>query len=143
MPHFHVADELGIAAFADDVRDGWDVDENFPKEGGVFAVVPQDLGGDGAQDGGERQADFRFFFRRERMHDAPDGLQSAAVVEGGEDEMARLGSGERGGHRLAVAELSDHEDVGIFAHGGADAFGKIADVASDFPLPDERFLGNV
>ena len=45
-------------------------------------------------------------------------------MQGGEDEVARLGGGQRGRDRLEVAHLADEDHVGVLAQRGAQRLGE-------------------
>ena len=61
----------------------------------------------------------------------------AARVQRGEDQVARLGGGQRGRDRLEVAHLAEEDHVGVLAEGGAERLGEAARVGADLALVDE------
>ena len=64
----------------------------------------------------ELRAHLRLLPRRAGVDDAVDRLRGAVRVQRREDEVARLGRRDRGLHRLPVAHLADHDDVGVLPH---------------------------
>ena len=59
-------------------------------------------------------------------------------MDGGEDEVARLGSIEREAHGFRIAHFAHHQDIRIFAHGIEQRLLKTGSVAADFALANER-----
>ena len=74
------------------------------------------------------------------VDDAVDRLGRALGVQRREDEVARLGRGERGRDRLEVAHLADEDHVGVLAQRGAKAFGEGRRVRADLALVDDAAL---
>ena len=58
-----------------------------------------------------------------------------------EHEVAGLGGRERGGDRLAIAELAEEDDIGRFAQRGAQARRERRDVRAELALVDEQRCG--
>ena len=61
-------------------------------------------------------------------------------MERAEDEVARLGSGERGRDRLEVAHLADEDHVRVLAERGAESGGEAGRVGADLALVDDAAL---
>ena len=75
---------------------------------------------------------------REEVDDAVDRLGRVQGVDGGEDEVAGLGGGERGADRLLVAHLADQDHVGVLAQDAAHRAAEALGVGADFALVDDR-----
>ena len=75
---------------------------------------------------------------REEVDDPVDRLGRVEGVDGGEDEVAGLGRGERGAHRLLVAHLADQDHVGVLAQDAAHRPAEALGVGADFALVDDR-----
>jgi hypothetical protein len=73
-------------------------------------------------------------FRRQRVDDAVDGLGGARGVQGAEHQVAGFRGRHGHGDRLGIAQLADQDHVGIFAHGGAHAFGEGGKVSAELAL---------
>ena len=74
------------------------------------------------------------------VDDAVDRLRRALGVKRREDEVTRLGGGERGRDRLEVAHLADEDHVGVLAQRGAKAFREGRRVLADLALVDDAAL---
>jgi hypothetical protein len=61
-------------------------------------------------------------------------------VEGREDEVARLGGGQRGLDRLVVAHFADEDDVGVLAQGAPEGQRKALRVDVDLALVHDGLL---
>ena len=61
-------------------------------------------------------------------------------VHGGDDEVPRLARREGHANRLGVAQLADHDDVGVFAERGLERRAERAGVGAHFALAEQRFL---
>src|SRR5437899_2758576 len=55
-------------------------------------------------------------------------------MDGGQDQMSRLGGIERQSHGFGVAHFSDHEHIRVFAQGIEKCLLKTWGVPADFPL---------
>ena len=64
------------------------------------------LGDNGEQSQRQLLADLRLVGGRKRVQDAGDGLDGVVGVEGGKDQVAGFGGGERGGDGFGVAHFS-------------------------------------
>ena len=89
---------------------------------------------------GELRADLLLLIGREDVDDAVDRLRRALRVQRPEDEMARLGSGQRGLDGLEVAQLADEDHVGVLAERGTSASPKLVRVRSDLALVHDAAL---
>ncbi len=76
----------------------------------------------------------------EHIDDTIDGLGCVLRVEGGEDEVSGLCSGERDRDRLQVSQLPDQDDVGVLPQHMLEAVGEAVRVRTDLPLVDERLV---
>ena len=103
----------------------------------AVAARQQVLRDDGAQDGRELPADLALLGLGERVDHAIDRADGVRRVQRREHEVAGLGGGERGGDRLAVAQLAEQDHVGRLAQRGAQAGGEGRDVRADLALVDE------
>ena len=61
-------------------------------------------------------------------------------MQGAEDQMAGLRSGQRGGDRLEVAHLADEDHVGVLAKRGPQRFAEARGVRADLALVDDAAL---
>jgi hypothetical protein len=52
---------------------------------------------------------------REDVDDPVHRLRGGLGVQGRENQVAGLGGGQRGGHRLEVAHLADEDHIGVLA----------------------------
>ena len=89
---------------------------------------------------GDLNADLLLLLRREDVDDAVDRRRRALRVQGAEDEVAGLGSGQRGGDRLEVAHLADEDHVGVLAERGAQRLGEARGIRPDLALVDDAAL---
>ena len=88
------------------------------------------------QDEGELDADLLDLMGREDVDDAVDGLGAIGGVQGGEDQVAGLGDGQRGADGLQVAHLADQDHVRGPGAGRAAAPAR----RSRCPAPTSRWL---
>jgi hypothetical protein len=72
--------------------------------------------------------------------DARDGLCRVERVQGGHDEVARLGGEDGRLDGLQVAHFADQDDVGILAERALQAGGEAHAVGTDLALRDHRLL---
>ncbi len=77
---------------------------------------------------------------REDVDDAGDRAGRALRVQRAEDEVAGLGSGQRGRDRLEVAHLAEEDHVGVLAEGGAEGAPEALRVGADLALVDDAPL---
>ena len=96
----------------------------------------QPLGDDRSQGGRELDPDLLLAEGREHVDDSVDRLRGVVGVQGREDEVTGLGQGERELDGLEVAHLTDEEDVGVLAEGGAQCPLEGRAVEADLPLVD-------
>ena len=84
-------------ALADEVADGGRRDEHLGRDDAAAAVsgLGQLLADDALERAGELDADLLLLVRREDVDDAVDRLAGVLGVQGGEDEVAGLGRGQR------------------------------------------------
>ena len=61
-------------------------------------------------------------------------------VQGGEDEVAGLGRGQRDRDGLEVAQLADQDDVGVLPQHVLERVGEAVRVRADLALVDQRLL---
>ena len=101
------------------------------------------LGDDPLQGDRELGADLALLLGREDVDDPVDRLRGRLGVQGGEDEVAGLGRGQRGRDRLQVAHLADQDHVGVLAQGGLQPQGEVDRVGADLALVDDRALVRV
>src|SRR3954447_9374866 len=73
------------------------------------------LADDALERAGELNPDLLLLVRWEDVDDTVDRLCRVLRVQGGEDEVTGLSSGERHGDRLEVTHLTDEDDVGVLA----------------------------
>ena len=89
---------------------------------------------------GELDSNLLLLPRRESVDHAVDRARSALGVESGEDEVAGLGRGQRGGDRLEVAHLAEEDHVRVLAERGAERLGEAGCVDADLALVDDAAL---
>src|SRR5215207_147831 len=134
-------DLVGLA-LADQVAHGRRRDEHLA---GAHPALPvggrQQLLGDDALEGDRQlRADLVLLRRRERVDDAVDGLRGVLGVQRREDQVAGLGRGERGLHRLQVAHLADEDHVGVLAERGLQRLAERLRVGAQLALVDDAAL---
>ena len=98
---------------------------------------------DGLQSGRELGPHLLLLVRRERVDDTVDRLRRARRVQRAEDEVARLGRGDRGSDRLEVAHFADEDHVRVLSQRAADRLREARHVVPDLALGDERLRGRV
>ena len=126
-------------ALADQVADGvvGDQDLESPRRAPPVGGRKQRLGDDAFEAGRELRPHLALLLRREDVDDPVDRPGRAARVQRREDEVARLGRGQRGRDRLEVAHLAEEDHVGVLAEAGAKGLGEAARVGADLALVDE------
>ncbi len=92
---------------------------------------------------GQRQSDLLLLVRREEVDDAVDRLLRVGGVQRRHDEVAGLGGGQRGFHRLLVAHLAHEDDVGVLPHRRAQRGGEVFGVDAHLALVDHAQLVEV
>ena len=107
-------------ALTDEVPDGVVREQDLERRDSAHAVGgrKQCLGHDALQRAGDLNADLLLLLGREDVDDAVDRRRRALRVQRAEDEVAGLGSGQRGRDRLEVAHLADEDHVGVLAQRG-------------------------
>ena len=88
----------------------------------------------------ELDPDLGLLLGGEDVDHAADRLGGVVGVQGGEDQVAGLGHGEREPDRLEVAHLADEQDVGVLAQHAAQGVGEVRGVGADLALVDRRQL---
>jgi hypothetical protein len=73
----------------------------------------------------DHDAHLLLLLRCKDVDDAVDRRRRALRVQGAEDEVPGLRSGERGGDRLEVAHLADEDHVGVLAERAFNASAKL------------------
>ena len=76
----------------------------------------------------------------EDVDDPVDGLGGVLRVQGGEDQVAGLGGGQRHGDRLEVTHLADQDDVRVLAQHVLERVGERVRVLADLALVDQALL---
>ena len=107
------------------------------------ALLDEALTDDAAQRRRQRHTHLALFVRREEVDDAVDRVGRADRVQRREHEVAGLGRGERGLHRLDVAHLTDEDDVGVLAQHPLQRGVEVGGVGADLALVDDRALVGV
>ena len=79
----------------------------------------------------------------QRVDDAVDGLHRAGRVQRAEHQVTGFGRRHRPADRVGIAQLADQDDVGIFAHRRAHAFGERGQVRVELALDDLALLALV
>ena len=123
----------------DQVADGVVGHEDLQRRGAAAPVGSRDevLRDDSLERRGELHAHLLLLLGGERVDDAVDRLRRALGVKRGEDEVARLGGGQRGPDRLEVAHLADEDHVRVLAERRAEALGERRRVLADLALVDD------
>ncbi len=98
------------------------------------------LAEDGLEVSGQLSAYFVASFSWEKVSESGDGTLCVAGVYCGEDHMSGFGGGE--GHLCGflIADLADHDDVGVLAEAILEPGGEAGHVDADFTLGDERVV---
>ncbi len=107
------------------------------------APVPgrqQLLRADAHQGRRELHADLLLLVGREHVDDAVDGLRRVLGVQRGEHQVAGLGGGQRGRHRLGVAHLAHEDDVGVLAQHRLEGAVERLRVGAHLALVDHALL---
>jgi len=134
--------DLADVAFFDQVRDIARVDHDF--DGGLARAAcgrfDQALRDDGFHGGRQVLQQRRAVFDRIETDDAVQRVVAVIRVQRGQDQVARLGVGQRRRHGFLVADFADQDAVRRLAHGVAQGDRKTGGVAADFALVDDRFL---
>ena len=97
----------------------------------------QALADHAAQRAGEDRANLLLLRGREELDHAADRLGRVDRVQGGEDEVARLGRLERGVRGLGVAELADQDHVRVLTEDAAQRLLEARGVEADLALVDD------
>ena len=123
----------------DQVPDGVVGHEDLQRRGAAAPVGGRDevLRDDSLERRGELHAHLLLLPGGEGVDDAVDRLRRALGVQRREDEVARLGGGQRGRDRLEVAHLADEDHVRVLAERGAQALGERRRVLADLALVDD------
>ena len=98
------------------------------------------LGHDALERDRQLDADLALLRGREHVDDAVDRLRGVLRMQGGEDQVAGLRRGQRGGDRLQVAHLADQDHVGVLAQGGLQGRGEAGGVGAQLALVDQALL---
>src|SRR3954451_11821627 len=134
--------DLVALALADQVAHGRRGDEHLAGADTALAVDgrQQLLGDDALQGDRQLRADLVLLLRRERVDDAVDGLRRVLGVKRREDQVAGLGRGQRGLHRLQVAHLADEDHVRVLAEGRLERLAEALRVGAQLALVDDAAL---
>jgi hypothetical protein len=84
--------------------------------------------------------DLTLLIGREGIEDAIHGLDGVVGMQRREHEVSGLGGGDHRAHRLGIAHLAHHDDVGILPQRVAQRFGEARGVGADFALRDRRHV---
>ena len=104
------------------------------------AVRARRLADDALQGAGQLDAHLLLLVRREHVDDAVDRLRGVLRVQGGEDEVAGLGGGQRDRDGLEVTHLADQDDVGVLAQHVLEGVGEGVGVLPHLALVDHAGL---
>ncbi len=132
-------DLVGLA-LADQVADRRGRDQHLAGDDAAHPVGgrQQLLGDDPLQGDRELRPHLALLGRREDVDDPVHRLRGGLGVQGGEDEVAGLGGGQRRGDRLQVAHLADQDHVGVLAQRRPQAEREVRRVGADLALVDDR-----
>ncbi len=100
----------------------------------------QRLGDDALERVRELHAHLLLLGRREDVDDAVDRRRGALRVQRREDQVARLGGGQRGADGLEVAHLAEEDHVRVLAQRRAQRLGEGRSVLADLALGDDAAL---
>ena len=103
-------------------------------------VRQQLLRDDGFQHRRQLHANLLLLVRREDIDDPVDGLRGVGGMQRGEDQVAGLGNGQRGGDGFQVTHLAHHDDVGVLAQHSAQRVRKGLSVEPELALVDHALL---
>src|SRR5664279_2852023 len=134
--------DLVRLTLADQVPDRGGGDEHFGGDGATTTVggLAQCLADDALQRAGELHPDLLLLVGREHVDDAVDRLGGVLGVQGGEDEVAGLGGGERYRDGLQVPHLTDEDDVGVLPQHVLEGVPEGVRVLADLALVDHAGL---
>jgi hypothetical protein len=128
-----------VLALADEVRDAGrgdhDLHGRHPARTG--GVGQQALGDHPLEGRGQLLADLGLLPGRKGAHQAVDGRDAVAGVEGGEDKVSGLGGHDGRAHGLQVAHFAHQQDVRVGAQGVAQGVGEGRHVGVQFALVDD------
>ena len=134
-------DLVGLA-LADQVADGGGAHEHLdrgdasePVRGGDELLRHHALEG-----GRELDPHLLLLVGREHVDDAVDRLGRILRVQRGEDEVTRLGRGDRGSDRLEVAHLTDEDHVGVLPQHVLERLREPVGVGAHLALVDDAAL---
>jgi hypothetical protein len=99
-----------------------------------LGVHDQLLGDHALERGRQHDPDLLLLVGGEHVDDPVDGLGGVLGVQGGEDQVAGLGGGQRRGDGLEVPQLTDQDHVGVLAQHPAQGLGERVGVLTDLPL---------
>ena len=127
---------------ADVVLDGRVPDHDLEGGDPSLAVCSgqKDLGDHGLQRHGKLGADLLLLLAGKLVNDAVNGSGGPRGVQGAEDEVTGLGSGDGGCRGFQVANFTEHDDIRVLAKNPAQGFGEGGHVLSHFPLVHHRLL---
>ncbi len=134
--------DLVRLALPDQVADGRGRHEHLGRHdaAGAVGVRQQLLGHDPLQGHRQLHPHLTLLVGGEHVDDAVDRLGGVLGVQGGEHEVAGLGSGQGGGDRLQVAHLADEDHVGVLAQSGLQRVAEALGVGAELALVDEALL---
>ena len=98
------------------------------------------LGDHTLQRQGKLCADLPLLLRRKGVHDAVHRVGSSDGVEGGDDQMPRLGGGHGGLDGLGIPHLPQENDVGSLPQGGAESGLIGTGIGVELPLCDHALF---
>jgi len=135
---------MGLA-FANEVSDSGCEDENFERGNAAFFVnsLEKILRDDAFQSLGEGCANFVLLLGRKDVNDTIDGLGGTRRVQRAEYEMAGAGGHQCQLNGFQVAQLTDEDDIRVFAQGTPQRGGKRFGVDTDFAVVDETVFAFV
>ena len=82
----------------------------------------------------------RVSLRREKIHNALDGLVRIVGVQRGQAEVPRFRKGDGGLHGFCISYLTDYDHVWSLTHGVPQGFPKGMGIEPHFPLVNDRLL---
>ena len=137
--------DLGGLALADQIADRrGDGHDLGGQNAATAAVMGQELLADnGLQAHGKLHPDLGLLLCGENIHDAVNGVRSGVGMQGGEDQMARLGRDQRRLDGGQGAHFANQDHIRVLPEDGLQAVGVGAGILTHLTLVDDALVGGI